>query len=349
VQRVGPLVALPRLLAEHGVDPDPILAEAGVNAHTLASPDNVAPFLSLTRSLAFAARATGRPDFGLLVGQSFRLAEFGVLGQIMAASATVGEALRAFTLYQRLYSQGAAAYFGEYTHTAALGYVVHHPLIGEALPIAHDVGLGSGAYLMRELCGAGWEPAEVLLPRSRPADPEPYRRFFRCPIRFDVPQAAMRFPIADTKRPLATADAERKRALEEAAAQHLDDELVPMLYRSLRLLLLEGHVSGDALVRQLAIHRRTLNRRLRARGTTFKALLDEVRYEVARHLLRDTQMPILEVSGAVGYAEASCFTRAFRSWSGMSPAEWRAAQHSTARRTPVSAGARLSSGQPSRS
>lgn len=104
----------------------------------------------------------------------------------------------------------------------------------------------------------------------------------------------------------------------------LDRQLVPRLYRSLRLLLIEGTVSGDALVRQLAVHRRTLNRRLQDQGTTFKALLDDVRYDIARQLLRDTQMPILEISGAIGYADGSCFTRAFRGWSGLAPAAWRA-------------------------
>jgi AraC-like DNA-binding protein len=324
MQRVGPMVHVPGLLAKIGVDPEPVVASVGLDLDTLSAPDNLAPFAALASLLAEAVRAANCPHFGLLVGSSMRLAEFGVLGQIMAASATVGEALRSYTLYQRLYSQGASAYFTEYAHSATLGYSVHHPLVHEALPVAHDVGMSSGLALMRDLWGAGWEPSEVLLPRSRPVDAEPYRLVFRCPVRFDSPQAALRFPLAHTRRALASADPTRKRLLEDAVAQRLDDELVPLLYRSLRLLLLEGQASGEALVRQLAIHRRTLNRRLAARGTTFKAVLDSVRFDVARQLLRDTRMPMLEISGAVGYAEGSCFTRAFRGWSGLPPAEWRA-------------------------
>jgi AraC-like DNA-binding protein len=77
-----------------------------------------------------------------------------------------------------------------------------------------------------------------------------------------------------------------------------------------------------------AVHRRTLNRRLREDGTSFKALLDAIRYEFARQLLRDTPMSTIEVALNLGYSELGPFLRAFRRWSGTSPAAWRA-EHRT--------------------
>ncbi|MGA7980859.1 MAG: helix-turn-helix transcriptional regulator [Chromatiaceae bacterium] len=73
------------------------------------------------------------------------------------------------------------------------------------------------------------------------------------------------------------------------------------------------------------MHRRTLNRRLNAQGTSFKELLQEVRFEISQQLLRDTRLPVVEVAEALGYAAAGAFTRAFQRWSGKSPTAWREA------------------------
>jgi AraC-like DNA-binding protein len=77
------------------------------------------------------------------------------------------------------------------------------------------------------------------------------------------------------------------------------------------------------------MHSRTLTRRLEAYGTSFKALADEGRFEIAVQMLRDTSLDVQGVAAVLDYADASAFTRAFRRWSGTTPAVWRAknAQH----------------------
>ena len=104
----------------------------------------------------------------------------------------------------------------------------------------------------------------------------------------------------------------------------LRPEFLPQLYRSLRLLLLDGTTSGDRLAQQLDMHRRTLNRRLKAQGRTFQSVLDEVRFEVARHLLRETRQSVADITYALGYGDTANFSRAFRRWTGVAPLQWRA-------------------------
>jgi AraC-like DNA-binding protein len=88
------------------------------------------------------------------------------------------------------------------------------------------------------------------------------------------------------------------------------------------LLLAQG-ASGDQVARLLLMHHRTLNRRLKAEGTTFQELLDEVRFEAACQLLDTARIPITEIAASLGYAETSAFSRAFRRWSGATPIERR--------------------------
>jgi AraC-like DNA-binding protein len=95
------------------------------------------------------------------------------------------------------------------------------------------------------------------------------------------------------------------------------------LRRTLRILLLAEAASGDQVARLLSMHRRTLNRRLKAEGTTFRELLDEVRFEAACRMLDTARIPITEIAFSLGYAETSAFSRAFRRWSGATPGERR--------------------------
>lgn len=74
---------------------------------------------------------------------------------------------------------------------------------------------------------------------------------------------------------------------------------------------------------ELSMHPRTLNRRLQAEGNSFRDLMNEARFEVARQLLAGTRMDITEIAFSLGYADPSSFTHAFQRWSGAAPSEWR--------------------------
>jgi AraC-like DNA-binding protein len=68
---------------------------------------------------------------------------------------------------------------------------------------------------------------------------------------------------------------------------------------------------------------RTLQRRLSERDDSFQALLARTRYRLAKEYLRDPRLELTDVAALLGYSEHSAFTRAFRHWSGESPARWR--------------------------
>ena len=73
------------------------------------------------------------------------------------------------------------------------------------------------------------------------------------------------------------------------------------------------------------MHRRTLTRRLSGAGISFRAITNQTRFEIARQLLEETDISLGQIAAALGYSEASAFTRAFGRWSGQTPSAWRAA------------------------
>jgi AraC-like DNA-binding protein len=321
-QRVGGFVAVPELLRSLGVDPGAVLAAAGLPARALDDAGARIPYLGVLRLLAECAVRARAPHFGLLAGQAWRLQDLGLLGELMRHAPTVGDALRTMVAYQQLNAVGGAPVLLERGDTVELVYVVYQPSPGP-LDAVFDTSLAAGLQLMRELSGPRWHPRRARLPRSAPADAEVYARHFGCPVRFDAEAAAFAFGAATMARKVAGAEPQRWQALHAGLAREVGPQLVPALYRTVRSLLAQGAANRQATAQQLALHRRTFNRRLQAHGTSFRAILDEVRHEAARQLLRDTALPVIDVAAALGYAEASSFNHAFRRWSGLAPTAWR--------------------------
>jgi AraC-like DNA-binding protein len=240
----------------------------------------------------------------------------------MRHSVTLEAALHTFVVYHHLNSQGMATFFlREQDGVAALGLAIYQKG-AESVEQIYDGGIALACNIIREVCGARWAPQKVLFSRTRPADVGPYRRFFQAPCRFDSDRTAILFPAHWLKRAMPAADLRRLRSLEEQA-QAIGVELVDQLRRALRTLLLLGKSSGDELADLFSMHRRTLNRRLEAQGTTFQKLLDEVRFEAARQLLDATRVPLTEIAASLGYSDLSAFSRAFRRWSGEAPSSRR--------------------------
>ena len=94
----------------------------------------------------------------------------------------------------------------------------------------------------------------------------------------------------------------------------------------LHTAILTGQIKADQVAALLGMHSRTLNRRLNASGIGFQQLLEETRFEIARQMLEYSAAEIGQISETLGYAAPGVFTRAFRRWSGTTPAEWRAAR-----------------------
>jgi len=213
-----------------------------------------------------------------------------------------------------------------------VAYVVYQPEI-PGIEQIYDTALAITYNVIHNLCGPGFEAIEVSLSRPRPVDVEPYQRFYRVRVSFGEERTAVTFAANWLRHPLDGADALLRQQLFDTIAL-LDaqgtDDLVGHLRRVLRRILIQGAAPGDTslahIARLFALHRRTLNRRLRALGTSFKALIEEARYDVARQLLRDTSLSTADVAASLDYANAAAFTRAFKRWSGVSPGTWRASR-----------------------
>ena len=321
-QRIGSLTVAPQLIRELGADPQVALAAAGLPESAFDLPENTIPFAAYGRFMHVAAQITDCEHLGLRFGMVWQLKSLGLLGELMRNAPTVRDAQRLGFVYHHLNNQGGMIVAREHGSVAEFGYAVYRPGIVGVRQIC-DAALATGVNYMRELCGPAWVPTEVLLAHSPPADPSPFRQLFRCPVRFNAELNTLRFPSHWLDQPVKGSDPQLLRQLQAQADARVPPDLVERLRRALRFMLLNRVVSGDAVAEMLAMHRRTLNRRLHALGTTFREVLDDVRYDAAFQLLDSTELPVEDIADVLGYASVSPFTRAFRRRTGMPPGHWR--------------------------
>lgn len=171
-------------------------------------------------------------------------------------------------------------------------------------------------------------PVEVTTP-SPPSPVEPYEAFLGARLRRAAAHRVT-FTAADAARPFLTSNESLWAAFEPELGRRLADlEAGATTAQRVRAVLLEGLpgglVSADAVARKLAMSRRTLQRRIEAEGTSFDRVLRETREALARHYLARTALPAAEIAFLLGFAEPNSFYRAFRSWTGTTPAALRRA------------------------
>jgi AraC-like DNA-binding protein len=328
--RVAILAPVPQLLAEHGCEPAPVLASVGLDRRAFDNPEDRVPFATLGRLLERCVAVTGCPHFGLLVGMRFDIAAMGVIGVLMRSAPSVGAALEALVRHTHVNDRGGLPYLLSLgAARAAFGYAIHHqdtPAVAQV----YDGALAIGCRMLRALCGPAWKPVEVALSRRAPPGVAPYRRFFGAPVVFDAPHSRILFDARWLGRSIGGAD-----PIEHMSAQRIlatvdrrnGRALAERVRHAVQALVVTGDLSVARIAESLPMHDRALRRRLRAEGTSVHRIIDDVRYEVARQLLRETQLPLSEIASALRYSDATAFSRAFRAWAGTTPSRWRAAAH----------------------
>lgn len=323
--RLGPLVGVPQLLQEFGCDPATVLQSVGLDVALFDDCENVISFITLGRLLTSCIRLTRCAHFGLLVGQRTGPECMGLVGQLLGCSPDVGTALRSLILHLHIHDRGAIPVLSVGPDTAAFGYLIYQPGV-EAADQIYDGVLGIICNTLRALCGPGFSLIEALFARRPPVDVEPYHRFFQAPLRFDQEQSAAVFASKWLEHKLPEADQQQAKLVADQIAaldQQQQSNLIGRLRRALPPLIMTQGASLKRAAELFSLHPRTLNRRLAEAGCTFQGLVEEARSMLACQLLINTSIPISQIAAALGYAETSAFTRAFRRWSDLSPTAWR--------------------------
>ena len=267
----------------------------------------------------------GRAGLGLRIAEGISARHFGVLGYAALACNNLAEAL------QRMERYHAAVYDANPAHVEVRpdGVVVEWGVErGRPGALVDETAIASLVQLARDMTGHYWPMRKVSFVNPPPADVQPYRDFFGCEVDFNAPTTRLEFDAACLALPMRKSDPALAQLLDQQAEQVLQQvshvpAIVDAWRRTLVPLIREGQTSLAALARAHHTSPRTLQRRLSEQSLSFQQLLDDTRRHLAEAHLKDARLDLAEIALLLGYSEQSAFTRAFRAWTGLPPAQWR--------------------------
>jgi AraC-like DNA-binding protein len=264
--------------------------------------------------------------FGISTAQLVPKGAYGVAEFLIRASPTVREAFDNLLRYSRLLAPDQSYKFEE---TKLLGSL-HHVVTRNARAASRHVNEFGNAFfvsIFRTLCAAPIE--EVWFANSAPASLNTLREFFQTDaIRFDAPTNGFSVHVSCLGQPTPQGDSALFHFLEDHAKQALAsrpaaDALVVQLRQAVGDALKSGEPNIERIAIRMKTSARTLQRKLGAMKTTFQDELDAVRNDLAQRYLGDARLDLTQVTYLLGYSELRAFERAFKRWSGLSPAQWR--------------------------
>lgn len=314
-----------RTLQSYDLDPEALFQAVGLGSPTTLSSQDRVEAAAMQKLWRLAEQSSGDCAFGIRFAQHFHPMSLHGLGFSWMASDTLKDAFQRIVRYHRMISTGGGVVLDEVEGGYRLWYQLPVPK-GHAAPASLDAAMALLVQLCRLAKGDDFQPSRVTLQRAEPSNREGFDPFFQCPIEFDAEQNALFFDTASVEAPLPNANPDLARANDQVVINYLKsfdkEDIVSQIRASIIDCLPSGAPSQDQVASQVHMSTRSMQRKLKEKGTSFKAIVEEIRQELAETYLKETHRSVGEITYLLGFSEPSNFSRSFKKWTGITPADY---------------------------
>ncbi len=327
--RAASLVGFREQVQELGADPAELMGRWNLPVDLADRPDDFYPYRGFAQMLDATATELECPDFGMRLGNSQSLNILGPIAVIARNSESVVGAFEAIGRFLHVHSPALHVSMDQPDGSGY--YRLNYEILETGLPQRQvmELSMGVGMQILRLLAGQQARPLGMYFPHSQMAPEASYKEVYRCRVYFE--QGWCGFHIADAvaHQSIDSADPQTRQLVTqflESKFRTTETSMVLQVKELIRRLLSTGQCSIQTIAEQLALHHRTLQRRLVEEGTKYEDLVDEVRQEMAAHFLAESGLYLSQITGLLGYSEQSTLNRACQRWFGMTPKKFRQAQ-----------------------
>jgi AraC-like DNA-binding protein len=309
-----------------GIGPKRVLARAGLPADYLAHEGrglDAATWFAVLEALVTEA---GSPDCAMELGRALAAGPLHPALIAFSASPDIRTGVQRVAIFKPLIAPVTLA-VGEQDGVFSITITSADAAVSLP-PAAAILEVSYFLELFRIFASEQITPHSVILPAKTQVT-DAFRRFVGCEVLIGD-QIRLVLRAADCSLPIISADTAVYRAVEQELMARLKSThgasgMADRVRREIRAALPSGRVSAEAVAGRLRVSTRSLQRRLKDEGTSFQALLDETRATLALIYLREHKLSVEETSFLLAYRDPNSFYRAFSDWTGMTPAEARAA------------------------
>lgn len=288
-------------------------------------------FVSVSQQLRIfnaAYEVMGNPAFGLLLGESIQYHSLDLVGQLIATSQNVQEALDELFQFKDLITPFTTFSLEIRGHDAILTFSVDSTMVSEHLSVHHDVVASSIVSIANAIIADGVRLKRVCFMHDKPIYWEDYRRVFGDRVEFGCARNEVVFDRAQLLEPLLTSypdyhDGVKALAREKLRAIESRESLTAKVS-----YYIARHIGVEStLLEEVAAHfnmtPRTMQRKLKLEDTSFVAIRDACRHARALKDLGDPSVEVDALAELLGFSDTSNFYHAFKRWQGVSPGAYR--------------------------
>jgi AraC-like DNA-binding protein len=326
--QAGYASALIKVAVSRGVRPDALTRQAGIRAADLADAQSRLAFGKYVALMRAGQALCQDPALALHFGESLEVADSSIGFVVGAFAESMEEGFALMDRSARLTVEVELdADNGRFVpvRSASGVWIVDTRRNANDFPELTESTFARMACLGRQTLGDDFVRAvQVTHPKPRHA-PE-YTRVFRAPVAFGSESNALLTSDWTTWKPLRssrlvmTCLVARADALLEQLGSSVSTR--SRVERLVKPLLHTGETSIGGVARKLGLSRQTLFRRLRAEGTTFEAVLGELRRDAALRCLSQAGASVKRAAYLAGFSEPPAFSRAFKRWTGSTPRDY---------------------------
>ena len=316
--------AIWRTLEAQDVDPGPIFSEVGLDPALLTDPGSRYPRQAILKLWGRSMDASGDPCFVIRVAAFVHPTTFHALGYAWLVSFNLADAMRKAVRYGQVVTTGSELSLEASNEEYALLLVPLEEAQGMRVPReVPDAGLAAILQMCRLSAGDRFNPLRVTTIRPEPSCADRYFDFFRAPIEFSASHYSLIFDRGALEAPLLTGNPQLALCSERALAEQASRAAGSSTGLQVRNILMEWLPSGRVGIARIAdglhMSQTNLKRKLKEEATSYKAILDETRRELAAAYLKDMNLSIGEIAYLLGFTEPANFARSFTRWHGISP------------------------------
>ena len=311
-----------------GISSERFVEKAGVPLWQYSDSQTLVPGSHFYRLVGQAAVTLGADEFGYLIARHSPVAALDEFGQRMGQSLTVYDAIKTFN---RLYAQMSSIdLFWSVECDEGLWWLRKRVQIANIVSRQH-MEMGAFHYMIQTVrLGAGpdWTPEKICLEAQSHAALGRLSAFGNAAIRERQGVSGILIPRSLLARSIR---AEQSSTLPLNASKLFSEAPSSEFPESLRQLvgshLSFGHPKIEEIADVAGMGVRSLQRRLKEHGLTYKLIVDQASFQKTQEYLRDPDFRLVEVAHQLGYSDQANFNRAFRRWAGVTPSEYRLQLH----------------------
>jgi len=308
-----------------GHDPAPLYRKAGINPALLKRSDARINIAHVDQLWRLAVDLLDDPCFGIKMTENWHPSYVGALGYAWCASSTLRTALNRVVRYIHVVTEDLNLKLSETPNGLKVTVDLEKSIF--TLPQHHDVVLSVLMHMCRFNFGDELLATEVCLAHEEPPCSEVISDYFRTPVSYDAEASSFSLSKEDVDMKLFSGNRELALLHDEFLMKYLIEIKKGDLVQQIQSVIIDnlpsGKVSDNLIAKELNLSERSLQRKLKEKGTTFRTVLDNVREMAAIQYIKNPVNTMSDIAFLLGFSEQSAFSRAFKKWTGTSPVKYR--------------------------